>query len=155
MKLIPVTDVDYVQFHALLSEYYRDGEDANTPQEQLDGFIRYLHDLCMAGSIFGAIAILNEPVGFVLWCIDSEDSPFRNRPGFGTILEIGVCKDKRGFGYGKQMTEFAELSMDVSEYYVCAYGPAERFWQKCGYSDSGHLAENGLKLMVKGDSGGR
>ena len=39
--------------------------------------------------------------------------------------------------------------MEVSDFYVCAYGPAEDFWKKCGYEDVGEIASNGLKLLVQ------
>lgn len=149
MILYPITTERYLDFYRLLNEYYRDGEDADTPQEQLERFIGYLFERCIAGEIFGCIAVEESPIGFALWNVDSAESPFSNKPGYGTILEIGVSADCRGRGMGVQLVRYAESAMDVSQYYVCAYGPAEQFWKKCGYADSGELAENGLKLMTK------
>ena len=155
MSLAAVNETDYAVFHKLLTAYYREGEDAETPQEQLNGFVQYLFDLCLAGKISGCIAYDPAPVGFVLWNIDSADGLFSNKPGYGTILEIGVSRSARNHGLGKLLVDHAESGMSVPNYYVCAYGPAERFWEKCGYVDSGELAENGLKLMVKGECDGR
>lgn len=155
MKLIPVCDAEYEVFHKLLNAYYRDGEDEQTPQAQLDAFICHLYDLCVSGGISGCIAMDHGPVGFVLWMIDSKESPFSQKPGYGTILEIGVFPDSRNVGLGRKLAEYAESKMQAQAYYVCAYGPAETFWKKCGYTDSGELAENGLKLMIKGELSGR
>ena len=44
MKTVPVTKEQFPVFHRLLTDYYRDGEDAQTPQEELDGFIEMLLD---------------------------------------------------------------------------------------------------------------
>ena len=82
--------------------------------------------------------------------MDSEDFFFRELPGFGTILEIGVLAGFRGKGYGKELSAFAESRMGNVAKYICAYAPAEVFWEKCGYRESGELAENGLKIFVKG-----
>ena len=142
--------IDYVRFHHLLTAYYREGEDADTPQEQLDSFIRYLYDLMEKGVISGAAAWEQEPVGFVLWAMDCEELPFSNKPGYGTVLEIGILPEFRGKGYGGQLVAFAESKLGPVKKYICAYGPAEAFWKKCGYAESGQIAENGLKIFVKG-----
>ena len=90
-----------------------------------------------------------KPVGICLWWIDTADLPFSNKPGWGTILEMGLTPDNRGKGWGRELAEYALTRMDVSDFYVCAYGPAEGFWKKCGYEDRGELASNGLKLLVQ------
>jgi hypothetical protein len=33
--------------------------------------------------------------------------------------------------------------------YICAYGPAQGFWIKCGYRDSKRIAKNGLAVLIK------
>ena len=90
-----------------------------------------------------------------MWNVDSEDGVFSRKPGFGTILEIGVSTEARGRGIGRILSDFAQSQMETDRFYVCAYGPAEKFWEKCGYHFSGELAENGLKIMTKGDLNGR
>lgn len=149
MKILPITQGHYDVFHSLLTDYYRDGEDAQTPQEELDAFIGLLFDLCQENRISGGIAYGQGPVGFVLWGMDGADFPFSNKPGYGTILEIGMIPSMRGTGLGKELAEYAENAMACRQYYVCAYGPAEHFWRKCGYQHLGETARNGLKLLVK------
>ena len=147
MKYLPITD--YETFHSLMEPYYRDGADAETPQEELDSFIRYLYSLVQDGTISGCVAYDREPVGICLWWIDVPELPFSNKPGWGTILEMGLIPAYRGKGAGREMAEYALTRMDVSDFYVCAYGPAEGFWKKCGYEDRGEVASNGLKLLVQ------
>lgn len=155
MEFLDIQNVSYDTFHELLNGYYRDGEDADTPQSQIDEFIAYLHDLCLSAQICGCIACDRDPVGFVLWTVDSADGVFSQKPGYGTILEIGIIQTKRAMGIGKELAAYAESRMMTGRYYVCAYGPAEHFWSRCGYVYSGEVAENGLKIMVKGDENGR
>ena len=88
-------------------------------------------------------------MGFALWQLDTPDSPFSQKPGWGTILEIGLTPKFRGRGYGSALVCHAENAVQAPNRYVCAYGPAEGFWKKCGYRDSGELATNGLKLFIK------
>ena len=149
MKILPITQKDYDLFHSLLSDYYRDGADAQTPQEELDAFIELLFELCQKGTISGGIAYEKTAIGFVLWAMDTADFPFSNKPGYGTILEIGIIPALCRTGLGRRLAEYAENAMACEKYYVCAYGPAEKFWQKCGYRDTGEVGENGLKLFVK------
>ena len=149
MKIEPITASRHAIFHHLLTDYYRDGEDASTPQEELDAFIELLFDLCQKNIISGGIACADSPIGFVLWGIDTDNFPFSNKPGFGTILEIGIIPTMRGMGHGQQLVAYAENAMGNRQHYVCAYGPAETFWCKCGYRETSQLAANGLKIFVK------
>ena len=150
MEFADIQSIPYDAFHGLLNEYYREGEDAQTAQEEIDAFIQHLFDLCCAGKISGAACLGDKPLGFVLWNMDEEDSAFSQKPGFGTILEIGVREDARGAGIGRKLVDFAESRMNSDRFYVCAYGPAQSFWSRCGYVHSGETAENGLPIMVKG-----
>lgn len=157
MQILPITQESCDVFRSLLTDYYRDGEDAQTPQDELDAFIALLFELCQKVTVSGCIAYEHTATGFALWGIDREDFPFSNKPGYGTILEIGVISAARGMGLGRHLAEFAENAMTCEKLYVCAYGPAEQFWQKCGYRDTGEVAENGLKIFEKrhGSKGGK
>ena len=149
MKTVPVTKEQFPVFHRLLTDYYRDGEDAQTPQEELDGFIEMLFELRTKGAVSGCIAYEKDALGFIIYGLDTKDFPFSNKPGCGTILEIGVVPSARGSGLGRMLAKYAEEAMDCEKYYVCAYGPAESFWKKCSYRDTGEIASNGLKIFEK------
>lgn len=149
MIFVPIAEDNWDEFHRLLTDYYRDGEDAQTSQEELDAFIELLFDLCQKSTISGCIAYEKIAIGFALWGMDTVNFPFSNKPGYGTILEIGIIPSMRGTGLGKRLAEYAENAMACEKYYVCAYGPAEKFWRKCNYLDKGEMAENGLKIFEK------
>ena len=149
MKFVPMDQTEYPLFHQLLNDYYRDGEDAETAQNEIDGFIGYLYDLCTEGKIAGAVAWDDAAVGFVVWTVDTPDGVFSQRPGCGTILEIGVQEAYQGRGAGRKLVDHALGRMKNMDYYVCAYGPAESFWKKCGFRDSGEIAENGLRIYLR------
>lgn len=152
MKYNSINEENYDVFYKLMDAYYKDGEDAETPQSEIDDFINYLYNLCVANKISGCIFEEDEPLGFVLWNKDIKDGLFSNLPGFGTILEIGVSRSYQKNGLGSKMVKYAEEEMrktGLKSLYVCAYGPAEEFWKKCGYKDDGKIAENRLKIFVK------
>ena len=148
-----ISNGDYDTFHSLLTCYYREAEDKDTPQEDIDAFIRLLFDKILSGDIGGCFAVVNHcPAGFALWMIDTAQSEFSEISGFGTILEIGLEKEFRNRGIGISLACFAERQMTASGVdglYVCAYGPAQGFWLKCGYREYKRIAKNGLPILIK------
>lgn len=153
MEYIEICENDYRAFHKLASVYYREGEDADTPQEEIDAFIRFLFDKVVNHAINGLIVKDNNAyVGFVLWGIDAEGFEFSEIPGFGTILEIGFIPSYRSNGNGKALVLYIERCLckkNINCCYVSAYGPAQKFWSNCGYVENGKTASNGLPIMVK------
>ncbi len=150
---IRFAEENYPSVHRMMVDYYRSGEDADTPQEVVDGFIRKLFDMALAGRIDGRLVRADgEDAGFVLWMKDEAGADFSALPGHGTILEIGLRPEFRGCGLGRSMVAYAEAQMrllGVDGLYVAAYGPAQGFWAKCGYADSGSTGAGGLPLCVK------
>ena len=140
-------------FHDLMRAYYREGEDADTPQEELDAFISLLFGKVIDGEIRGCIATdAGNAVGFALWAEDTETFTFSQMPGLGTILEIGLIPSYRGSGYGKALAAHVEdwfATQWIRQCYVCAYAPARAFWERCGYVDCGRTGSNGLPILVK------
>lgn len=153
MDYIEIARSDYAAFHHLATDYYREGEDANTPQEELDTFIRVLFDKLCSREIHGCFAkIRKDCIGFALWALDTPDFAFSEIPGCGTILEIGLLPAFRSSGHGKALVSFIEdwfCKKNVMQCYVSAYGPAQAFWSRCGYVKNGNTAKNGLPIMAK------
>ena len=153
MKFVKMGEHDYSEFHAMANAYYREGEDENTPQEIIDSFIRMMFNKVTNNEIYGCLAEHEQKyVGFALWAIDSEDFEFSEMPGLDTILEIGVIPSYRSLGFGKSLLAHIENSFQkksVEQCYVSAYGPAQKFWERCGYAKNGANASNGLTIMIK------
>ena len=115
MDYIEICENDYNAFHELASPYYREGEDADTPQEEIDTFIRFLFEKVINHEINGYIAKdKNAYVGFALWGVDTEDFEFSEIPGFGTILEIGFIPSYRSKGNGKELVSYIGTSRSSS-----------------------------------------
>lgn len=140
-------------FFRLMSDYYRDGDDRDTPQAELDAFIRQLYEMLQRGEACGRLLEQEgQLVGFVLWALDKETGAFSERPGYGTILEIGITDSQRLHGAGREAVRYAEEQLRTQApkgFYVCAYGPARGFWEKCGYLTQIGIAGNGLPILEK------
>ena len=153
MEFFAMHPQDRADFRRLAVEYYRDGEDAETPLEAITAFIDSLFELVLAGTIGGCLAVEEEhAVGFALFGMDTADFPFSQMPGLGTILEIGLIPTRRGAGQGKALAQYIEdrlRELGAEKCYVSAYGPAEGFWTRCGYEKTEQTAQNGLPIFVK------
>lgn len=153
MNYMEIGKDDYDAFHELANAYFREGEDKDTPQDIIDGFIRSLFEKVTNHTIEGCFAKdAGASIGFALWTIDTEDFEFCEMPGLGTILEIGLIPSCRASGLGKEFARYIEENMrkkEVRQCYVSAYGPAQKFWAHCGYVENGRKASNGLPIMVK------
>ena len=53
MNVLEISDRNYIHFYDLANAYYREGEDASTPQEQIDQFISFLFDKIVSQEIHG------------------------------------------------------------------------------------------------------
>ena len=153
MDYIEICEDDYSAFHELANAYYREGEDADTPQEIIDSFVRLMFDKVINNEIYGCFVKDEQKyIGFALWTVDSEEFEFSELPGFGTILEIGLIPSYRFGGLGKKLVTYVENNLQknkIAQCYVSAYGPAQKFWANCGYVENGTKASNGLPIMIK------
>ena len=153
MEITNIVSGDYELFRQLLIAYYREGEDADTDEAVIVGFVDDLFSMVMDGRISGNLIQLNdEVIGFALWMIDKVDGVFSEIPGYGTFLEIGLRPNYRGNGYGLQAVQAVENQMKqlgAEYFYVSVYGPADGFWRACGYQKTEKLASNGLSIYLK------
>ncbi len=153
IKYAAINGESRADLHEMMTEYYRDGEDHDTPQEEIDAFIGLLFEKVVSKAFDGRIAYMDGcPAGFVLWMMDEAGMDYSVIPGFGTILEIGARHGYRRMGLGKQMAELAQgvlLKNGATGLYVLACGKAQSFWKKCGFVESGRVAFNGLPVYVK------
>ena len=153
VEYLEICESNYDVFHELANAYYREGEDENTPQAEMDAFIGFLFEMVVHKKIHGCfVKEGNSCIGFALWAVDTADFPFSQIPGFGTILEIGIIPSRRGSGLGRELVWHIEAffqNSSIKRCYVSAYGPAQRFWESCGYGENGQKAHNGLPIMVK------
>lgn len=153
LRFEPISLDNFIEFHRLITEYYCTAEDADTPEDVIDAFIRRLFDGVICGELCGCLAYCEAvPAGFALYIIDDGCGDFTEIINYGTILEIGLAPHFQKKGFGKALVSHVEkelLALDVNGLYVCAYGPAKQFWIACGYQDFHKPAANGLPIFTK------
>lgn len=90
--------------------------------------------------------------GFVCFQVDSEQSDWCKRPGWGLIREFRVAPEFRRRGYGRLLAEYAEqkLREKTDRLYLTAHDEdALRFWTACGFTATGERNENGTYTLIK------
>lgn len=140
-------------FHDFMSDYYKDGEDSDTPQDEIDMFIKKLFSLIQEKIMYGVSAYLNDIfIGVVIWMKDTKEHEFSVIPEYGTIAEIGVIQSMRNRGVGCVLVDYAEreiIKLNIDKVYVIAYEEALSFWKKRGYKQSVQLKSKGLPVLIK------
>ena len=105
-----------------------------------------------AGIIRVSCAMEGEtPVGFSVFQIDSPESDWCKRPGWGFIREFYVIPAYRKQGTGAALaahTEQALRAMGASQLYLTAT-EAVPFWQRCGWHLTEELCSNGQYILEK------
>ena len=148
-----INQENFKLFHDFMNDYYRDGEDADTSQDEIDRFIKKLFDLIQEKLMFGVLSYYNNIfIGIVIWMKDSRNQDFSVMPGYGTIAEIGIIPSMRKKGLGCVLVDYAEkelIKLNIKGIYVTAYGPALNFWKKQGYMQSEEVTSKGLPILIK------
>lgn len=90
--------------------------------------------------------------GFVCFQVDSEQSDWCKRPGWGLIREFRIAPEFRCRGFGRALAEYAEkkLRERTDRLYLTAHDEAAlKFWAACGFSATGEVNKNGTYTMIK------
>lgn len=102
-----------------------------------------------AGSI--ALCYVNGVcAGFVCFQVDSEQSDWCKRPGWGLIREFRIAPEFRRQGCGKALAAYAvdRLRERADRLYLTAHDAAAvSFWETCGFLSTGVVNENGTITM--------
>ncbi len=94
----------------------------------------------------------SEPAGFAIYQVDSEESDWCKRPGWGFIREFCVVPPCRRKGVGRALAAYAEkaLAPETDRFYLTAHDRnAAGFWTACGYRETGEIDKNGGSIMEK------
>ena len=91
------------------------------------------------------------PAGFSIYQIDSSDSDWRKRPGWGFIREFFIAEHARRKGFGKALAAYCDEQMQqlgATDLYLTSDDAVE-FWKKCGYQLTDEVASNKLPVLEK------
>lgn len=140
------------QLAGLFTAYFPElGEDI--PEDILRGKLTdFIHDQHQKGIL--SISLLLDgttPVGFSIYQIDTPESDWCKRPGWGFIREFYIAPPHRKKGLGQLLcrnTEQQLSSMGAARLYLTADN-AIPFWQSCGYTHTEEISTNGLYYLEK------
>ncbi|MCL2573109.1 MAG: GNAT family N-acetyltransferase [Defluviitaleaceae bacterium] len=154
IKIRSYLDSDYAGFKEMLTTCFHQDYDEQLTEEQLDRWQNALVRRATAEIVFLDILIIDDVAkGFILYQIDSPESDWCIKEGYGTIRELYVVKDLRHAGYGRALTIHAESRLNLKNIkglYLTSEDEAIGFWIKMGYKDSGEIcSENDSPIFVK------
>lgn len=123
------------------------------PEEIIRGKLADLIDrLCEAGIIRVDLVMEEETcAGFSVYQIDTPESDWCKRPGWGFVREFYVVPAFRNQGTGKTLADHSEQSlrrMGAERLYLTSTEAAP-FWQCCGWTLTEELCSNGQYILEK------
>ncbi len=89
--------------------------------------------------------------GFSIFQIDSPESDWCKRPGWGFVREFYIAPDFRRRGLGKALAEHTEQALrclGAKQLYLTSDGGIA-FWQRCGWQLTPETASNDLFILEK------
>ena len=127
--------------------------DCGIPEDIIRGKLSdHIDHLCEAGIIRVCMLFSgNDPAAFSVFQIDTLESDWCKRPGWGFIREYYVSPSHRKSGIGKMLADYTEQElrgMGAKNLYLTSTG-AIPFWQKCGWHLTDELCSNGQYILEK------
>lgn len=152
MTIIPYTSQEKHTLADLMVGYFAE-LDSGIPEEIIRGKLSDLIDRqCMDETIHVAVAVENDkPIGFSVYQIDTPESDWCKRPGWGFIREFYVIPERRRIGLGTTLAQYTEgslHSLGATKLYLTADN-AISFWQKCGWKLTDEICSNELNILEK------
>ncbi|MCL2854378.1 MAG: GNAT family N-acetyltransferase [Defluviitaleaceae bacterium] len=154
VKICSYSDSDYVAFKEMLTTCFHQDYNEQLTEDQLDRWQNALIRRAATEIVFLDILFIDDIAkGFILYQIDSQESDWCVKEGYGTIREIYVTADLRHAGHGKALANHAEKRLstkNIHGMYLTTEEVAKEFWTKMGYRDSGEIcSENDSPIFVK------
>ncbi len=152
MTIQPYSKSKRAQLSDMMTAYMTELK-CDIPEEIIRGKLADIIDRqCESGIIRVDLAIEGAAcIGFSVYQIDSPDSDWCKRPGWGFIREFYVLPACRKQGTGKKLSEHTEQelrSMGAGQLYLTATDAAP-FWQKCGWMLTEALCSNDQYILEK------
>ena len=153
MTIFDYTPTLRPQFTNLLSAYFRE-LDSDIPEDILRGKLADLiEDQHNKKIIRVSIAVHNGiPAGFSIFQIDTPESDWCKRLGWGFIREFYIIPEARHQGYGSRLaahTEQCLRKIGAQKLYLTSDPAAIAFWQRCGWRLTEEICSNDLNILEK------
>ena len=150
MTIIPYNHTLRKPFGQLMEDYFLHALESDIPEDIVRG---KLMDMILnqweQTILHIAIAIEDFPIGFSIYQIDTPDSDWCKREGWGCIREFYVAPGHRNQGIGTALAEYSAQQLQqlgADRIYLTA-DDAIPFWLRLGYRDTKKPCSNGLNFL--------
>lgn len=149
----PFSNSDLNDFKAMFRTYFRDDFEIEITDEKIDEICLKIGRDSNSGLIPLDLLLIDEkPVGFICYQIDTPDSNWCEREGWGFIREIYVRPDLRGKHLGSTLVAHAEkeLHSNGAEQIYLTSDEIGKFWISRGYRKTDKVSEiNHFRIYEK------
>ena len=152
MTIIPYS----IQYKAVLADNMNDYMmelDCGVPEEIIRGKLIDLIDrMCQDGIIHVDLVVEEEIIlGFSIYQIDTPESDWCKRPGWGFVREFYVVPRFRRQGIGRLLAAHTKNALKVlgAEHLYLTSTDAISFWQHCGWVLTEELCSNDQYILEK------
>ena len=158
MEIIPYNDMYKEPFTEMFTTYFLDDlkvgeEDPRvTPAVIREKISPHILSCVDSGAVrLDLLLTGGKPTGFSIYQVDSPESDWNRRPGWGFIREFWIARSNRRQGLGRALAAHTELclrEMGAENIYLTTDEGAA-FWAACGYINTGGRESNGNLIFEK------
>ncbi|WBW96399.1 GNAT family N-acetyltransferase [Oceanirhabdus sp. W0125-5] len=144
IEIRPFCNNDLYAFTEMFISYFRDDFNFKITDEKAEKLCSRIGQESKSGiTLLDMLLLDGKMVGFISYQIDTPNSDWCEREGWGFIREIYVDKNLRGKGLGQKLVVHAEKNLYANgvEHVYLTSDESGQFWNKCGYKDAGKISE--------------
>lgn len=131
-----IKEPDYESFVNMFNSYFLDDFKIELEHSKIEEICLDIMERTKKQVIFlDLMKINNKSIGFIIYQIDSPESDWCQKEGFGFIREVYIDKELRKQGLGKLLVAHVEQALkdkNIEQIYLTS-GDSGLFWSQCGY----------------------
>jgi len=146
------TDPDFDAFAQMVGVYFIEDLKETLYNNPPVGMCKKITQNVKDGIIYLDLLHLDgSPIGFIVYQVDSPESDWCEKEGYGFIREMYIRKDHRKQGYGKILVAHAENELKkLSVPHIYLTSSNDIFWLSIGYASTGEVCEkNNNNILIK------
>lgn len=143
IEIRPYNNNDLCDFIEMFCTYFRSDFKFEISDHEAKELCTEIAEKSISGAIqLDMLLVDKEMLGFICYQIDSPNSDWCEREGWGLIREIYINQTMRGRGLGLKLVTHAEkiLYEKGVEHIYLTSDEAGSFWSSCGYKKTGKVS---------------
>lgn len=143
-EIRPFLEADFDDFINLFYSYFNQDLDITCTKEQAADVCSEMQHLCEKKiAPLEILLVHGVPAGFIEYQVDTPQSDWCEKPGYGCLREVYISVPYRKSGLGRDMAAHAECCLQkagAKRVYLTSDSTGA-FWEKCGYKATGKTCE--------------